>query len=382
MAKNRTVYLLSLCGAALFYIFYLGYLSYFIFFATLLLPLVSLLLSLPTLGREQVTVTADPVFVALGEAVTFSVQITTGGLFPPARLQLRLLLRNERTGETQTERIYFSPVQGTQTLRHTCPSVHCGALSLQAVRLYRYDFLGLFRLSRKCKALPALAIIHPVLTPLALSAPAGRTPDAEGSRYSETKPGDDPSELFSFRDYQDGDRFSRIHWKLSGRLGRTIVKEFGFPLTESLFLFLHLDGSPDDNDKLLQAAFSLCAALEQQQIPCRLHYYSMSRKMPCEAVVDDSNDLYGVLHQVLPCAGPFPEDFFAEGGGEPTRGGAFALLFCTTLPAAFPGTLEQRFPFAAWTAVLPDTPEESTAPADIRLLSCETLEQLFEEPDL
>ena len=37
----------------------------------------------------------------------------------------------------------------------------------------------------------------------------------ESDSYSTIKGGDDPSEVFAIREYREGDRLQRIHWKLS-----------------------------------------------------------------------------------------------------------------------------------------------------------------------
>ena len=47
MLRCRLVYLLALVGAVLFYIFFNGYLSYFVLIFALVLPFLSLVLSLP-----------------------------------------------------------------------------------------------------------------------------------------------------------------------------------------------------------------------------------------------------------------------------------------------------------------------------------------------
>ena len=53
---------------------------------------------------------------------------------------------------------------------------------------------------------------------------------------TQTKPGDDPSEIFNIREYHPGDAVSRIHWKLSSKSDILFIKEFGFPIEKKILL--------------------------------------------------------------------------------------------------------------------------------------------------
>ena len=53
---------------------------------------------------------------------------------------------------------------------------------------------------------------------------------ADSDRFSTYKKGDDPSEIFDIREYADGDKIQRIHWKLSSKTGDLMVKEGSLPL--------------------------------------------------------------------------------------------------------------------------------------------------------
>jgi uncharacterized protein (DUF58 family) len=50
-----------------------------------------------------------------------------------------------------------------------------------------------------------------------------------GDLYAPNRIGQDVSEVAGLRDYMAGDSLKSIHWKLSGKLNRMIVREFGYP---------------------------------------------------------------------------------------------------------------------------------------------------------
>ena len=50
--------------------------------------------------------------------------------------------------------------------------------------------------------------------------------------YSDKKAGNDPTEIFAIREYAPGDKIRNIHWKISAKMGQTMVKDYGLPLFE------------------------------------------------------------------------------------------------------------------------------------------------------
>lgn len=52
----------------------------------------------------------------------------------------------------------------------------------------------------------------------------------EYEEFYEDHPGNDPSEVYEIRDYREGDKLQRIHWKLSSKRERYMVKEYSDPI--------------------------------------------------------------------------------------------------------------------------------------------------------
>ena len=76
---------------------------------------------------------------------------------------------------------------------------------------------------------------------------------ADSDRFSTYKKGDDPSEIFDIREYADGDKIQRIHWKLSSKTGDLMVKEGSLPLMKEIHIFIDLCATgtkQERNDKI------------------------------------------------------------------------------------------------------------------------------------
>ena len=146
MAYRRIAYAALLGGAVLFQIVFRFYLSTFTLALVLLLPLLSVLLSLPSvLGCTLLLTSAAPTVVQ-GEDAVFQVRLRSRTRLPLPRLQARLHWSNQLTGAGG--RVRWEPVRtapgAPPTLELATP--HCGRLICRAERAWTCDLLGLFPL--------------------------------------------------------------------------------------------------------------------------------------------------------------------------------------------------------------------------------------------
>ena len=92
---------------------------------------------------------------------------------------------------------------------------------------------------------------------------SGPAPRREGSVYDPGRRGTDRTETFQVRDYAPGDSLRQVHWKLSGKTGRLVVRDPARPVDHRLtVLVLRQKAPPPLADALMEAAASLCQALE------------------------------------------------------------------------------------------------------------------------
>ena len=163
MAYRRIAYAALLGGAVLFQIVFRFYLSTFTLALVLLLPLLSVLLSLPSvLGCTLLLTSAAPTVVQ-GEDAVFQVRLRSRTRLPLPRLQARLHWSNQLTGAGG--RVRWEPVRtapgAPPTLELATP--HCGRLVCRAERAWTCDLLGLFPLpipTGRPAAVLILSLIH------------------------------------------------------------------------------------------------------------------------------------------------------------------------------------------------------------------------------
>jgi len=151
---------------------------------------------------------------------------------PPFLLKTTCTLTctNTFTGQIDTTAFPLPKQQNPFTIETN----HCGAIHITAANFQISDPLDLF--TRKLNhTLAHSYVIPPTSYKLDIPIPDTITsPDSDD--YSTTKAGMDVSEIFAIREYQPGDPIRSIHWKLSEKIDKTMVREFGLPVANSILL--------------------------------------------------------------------------------------------------------------------------------------------------
>jgi len=293
MIKNWMLYLLGLAGAVVFYVFYFGWFSWFLLMLAICLPLFSLLVSIPAMLqlRLQLELSSscrkgDPLYLGM------SVQ---KGLFPVPLCRFRLTMVNLLTGDRKTLR-QKAKASRWYTLVDTS---HCGAVFCTVDRSKVYDYLGLFWVPLRSVP-PVRSLICPV--PAAPNPMPNLTPLLH--RRSQPKPGGGFSEDHELRDYRPGDPLRSIHWKLSVKTDRLILREPQEPVPGTIVLTLDLTGSPQQLDSILQQLLWLSQWLLSRDIPHMLLWIDPVSCRICSGLLHSPADLDRQMERLLTtCAG-------------------------------------------------------------------------------
>lgn len=267
MVRSWLAYLLTLlCGVA-FYLFYPKPLSFYTLMLLLVLPLLSLGLTLFSLRRLVLDVSCHTHVLPKGDAA-FAV-LTLHGPKTAAGASAKLTLRLDnklypQLGEKRTLNLRCNTPHPLEL-----PTGHCGWLELTAERCALTDWLGLFPVPVKTPS-PMLALVWPA-PDLSAAAETDLTP-AQG-RPLRPRPGGGPGEDYELRPYRPGDAVTSIHWKLTAKRPEDadpILRETMEPLQEAIAVTYDHFGDPDDVDALLARLEGLERQLMDAQRPFTL----------------------------------------------------------------------------------------------------------------
>ena len=223
MTSRRIIYLGVLAGCLVFYFCYQQWLSWILLLMVSILPLLSLLLSLPAMLQFRAEVEA-PEQGAPGDMI----EVSLWGLshLPQPRFLGKLTREDLLTGETTRH----DP-------RKPLTADHCGGIRLGVKRLRVCDYLGLFTIP--VRSIPSRTIvIRPV--PAAMD----EMPDLSRAvpRAWIPKHGGGFAENHELRLYRPGDSLNQVHWKLSAKTGQLILREPMEPCLDRLVLTMDLRG--------------------------------------------------------------------------------------------------------------------------------------------
>ena len=156
----------------------------------------------------------------------------------------------------------------------------------------------------------------------------------DGSRYSPDRPGQDVSEIFALREYVPGDEIRKIHWKLSGKTDRTMVRDFSLPLNYSVFLLLELTrGSEELVDVQVEIFLALSRTLLENGISHNMGWYDAAEERFNVEELDDFEELElaaaGVLSSYAVEESGAALDFYSASG---YRSRSSILLYVVTAP--------------------------------------------------
>lgn len=298
MFKNRVFYVLLLVATAMLYIFTNTYYTLTILGLCIVAPIISLILMLFSRHSLKITLTVPATAEKKNAVITY--RFANSGIMPAARVTFRVQLENQMTGAFRERKV--SATVGSKdkvTAELSLQNSKVGTVLIRTEKVRVYDAFGLFAF-RKADLPEEAIVIYPEMYDVSVYMEKPVETTVDGSRYSPDRPGQDVSEVFALREYVAGDEIKKIHWKLSGKLDRTMVRDFSLPLNYSVFLLLELTyGSEDLVDAEVETYLALSRALMENGINHNMGWYDAGTDMFSIKELDNFEDLEMASAQVL-----------------------------------------------------------------------------------
>lgn len=241
MWGRRIGYAASVLACFILYIYFNQWAAWVIFWWLLVLPAVSLCMSLPAMKTARFWIDC-PQKVTMGQTVEVKLQAQCRFPLPVYKCKLQVL--HCMTGQE----LSCLPGQQLQT-------DHCGAQRVSAPVVKLYDYMGLF--CRKIKTVDScLVTVMPAAVETA-ELPRSNT----NSSAMRPKRGGGFSEDHDLRQYVQGDDLRLIHWKLTAKTGAPMVRQPLEQLHSDKLLTVVLSGSREQIDRKLGKLLWLSSAL-------------------------------------------------------------------------------------------------------------------------
>lgn len=232
MIKRWILYLVMLIGCLVFFAFHQGWVPWLLLVMVACTPLLSLLLSLVPmlLVRPQIDC---PGIITVGDRESLNVTIHSPLPLPPCSCRFRV--SHTLTGQE------LKMKSGDRL-----PTSHSGQLLCRNAGFYVYDYMGLFRI--RLRHIPEKRIL---IRPKTVVMKPPKALDRFLSNSWQPKYGGGFSENHELRLYRPGDGLNQVHWKLSAKTGKLIIREPMVPRHGRILLTMDLNGVPAHLDRKL-----------------------------------------------------------------------------------------------------------------------------------
>lgn len=262
MWKRRLSWFIIIIAAALLYLFCNETVTLALLLICLLSPAVSAVVLL--LSSKKIKVKFEGAEVN-EDNIRFRVMIVNPGIMPMSEIEIPVTCVNLRTGETDSVTVNGSAMskRGKAVFIDTV-SRHAGRYELSATDALVMDPLRLWRKKVAIDQKLGLTVM-PQIFDMRLSVTHSAASMLDPEQYSRSRKGIEPGEVRSIREYVPGDPIKNMHWKLSEKTDKMLVKELELPVTDQVIAMLdtYTDGSiePEEMDAIASVYVSLMLAL-------------------------------------------------------------------------------------------------------------------------
>ena len=283
------MYLLGLAGAVVFHAYYFGWYSWFVLQLMILLPLLSLVLSLPAMLSARVRLQVQQQ-CRQQENACVAISLV-GSWLPLPQCRLRLCVEHTMTGERTVAK---NKLIGKESWYLKLDTAHVGQLRCWAKKARIYDYLRLFCIPVRVGDSADLLVL-----------PLAEEPDVlpNLSRFLtkqlRPKPGGGFSEEHEMRPYRAGDRMRDIHWKLSVKTDDLIIREAQEPVRGTVLLTLDLAGEQGQIDAVLRKFLWLSTWFLEHDTSHQLTWIDPQDCQLTSAQISEMQDLEQVLEKLL-----------------------------------------------------------------------------------
>lgn len=249
-------YTLVFTTALFFAVFYLRPFFFFILLLVLCLPFISYHITRYVFNKLEPVICIKPSSTTCDQMANVYISLHNNTHFPIASAGITLAFKSYFYETTDTTYRAF-PLQANNdnTFSFSVALHKCGLYEAQVFDLYAYDYLHLFRFKSQVSSSGQLRVFPntlPIENPHEVIYSEGFDEFEESG-----KTGNVSSNVTDIREYQPGDRLQKIHWKLSTKIDKLMVKENEATSSHEFFVLMELyQPLPKDCDsdpKLLNA---------------------------------------------------------------------------------------------------------------------------------
>lgn len=313
MIKTKIIYFFIIIGTFLFAILYSDYFPLAIFIITLVLPIILNIIIRIIKKSISLDIKSIDVVQNKNDGIEVKILIKNNSIFPAVNGELKLCYYNKFSGNKEIEYINF-PINSkeTESIDFKIKSKYCGKLIIEIQSLKIYDYLTFSSVKKKVNKSKEI-IVLPQIYDLNFSSNVINTNSLDGEIFSKDKAGDDPSEVFNVREYVEGDKIQRIHWKLSSKVDNVMIKEYSQPIVHNSIIIVEFCESKNNINTIqgiIETAISLSHMLLSYNYIHYICWYDKNKDFFNKIIINSEEDMLGVACELLSLR-PYTDDILS-----------------------------------------------------------------------
>ncbi len=305
MIISWIIYLAVVVASGTFFILYKDLLALILFLSILVIPIILFVMHLISFLFTKIEVSVDDKDASLDKSIKILIKIKNSSPFSTTHIKATALCKNLfLSTEHECKFVVSSSAFSQKQFSYEIKTEHVGKIEFAMKKAVFYDFLSLFRLTKRTKITAHVPII-PQRERVSLAIRPNNFFAGESDIYSNVKAGDDPSQVFNIREYVEGDKLNRIHWKLTSKTEKYMVKEYSLPVSENLFFYLDLsieNSSQKQLNKvntLMKTFVSISDNLAKTNVTHLVGWYSYPKQAFMSFTVRNREDVYACLNEIF-----------------------------------------------------------------------------------
>ena len=233
-----------------------------------------------------------------GEEVPICVWIQNRSSFPAGvKVTLFIKYAGENKKIKQTWRVYLGG-RKEETFSKETFAQKCGKMKMELGKITVSDWWGGISFPKKVREQERILVMpKPCPVNLTVSHKTKWFP-IESDEYATDRSGDDNTEIYEIREYRNGDRLQKVHWKVSAKQDDLYVKEYSYPLGAGVLILLE-GGKSENTPSFLMGVVSVSMAMLEKKCP---HYIAWKMKEDPfiqRRLIKDEESFYQFLTEFL-----------------------------------------------------------------------------------
>lgn len=307
MAANRITYISTITALVFFYIYCDSYMPFVILLTALILPVLTFISGIAAAKKTEVGVNTLLRSVLRNEDIKFGVYLKNNSIIPVSVVKVVLTYTSSFEEIPIKKTVYTSLASKEEkTVYIAVSSPHCTIVECSVKKVWCSDAFGLFCFKPKLKQAKETVVVMPDIITDRLNVFSAGTNTADSDKFSDTQKGDDSSQVFEVREYVAGDDIRRIHWGLSSKQDKLIVKEYSKPIADDAVILLesgligeNKDDFADRTDRLLTVFLTLADNLMKAEQRVKVKWFSEKSGNMFSYVMTSEWEVCSVIKQFL-----------------------------------------------------------------------------------